>query len=81
MSVIAFFIAAAEIAIAAIILWHVCNFIGMPAPPKYAVQFLIAFVAIMAVLQMIVSDSVPGLARRSFDPLLSTPSIVAPERR
>jgi hypothetical protein len=79
MSVIAFAIEASKLAIMAIILWFVCELLPMPPVPKRVCQALIVLIAILATIQMVLADAVPGVARRSFDPL-SAPSIVAPER-
>jgi hypothetical protein len=82
MSVIAFAIEVSKLAIMAIILWFVCEVLGMPAIPKRVCQMLIVLIAILATLQMVLADAPPGLARRSWDPLLgSTPSIMGPERK
>jgi uncharacterized protein YhhL (DUF1145 family) len=83
MSVVAFAIEVAKLAIMAIILFYVVEMItAMPVNMRRVVQALIIFIAIMATLQMVLADAPPGLARRSWDPLLgSTPSIMAPERK
>jgi hypothetical protein len=80
MSVIAFAIEASKLAIMAIILWFVCEFLPMPLSPKRICQALIVLIAILGAIQMVLADAQPGLARRSFDPI-SPPSIAAPERR
>jgi hypothetical protein len=80
MSVIAFAIEASKLAIMAIILWFVCEFLPMPPTPKRICQALIVLIAILGAIQMVLADAQPGLARRSFDPLLA-PNIAAPERR
>ena len=78
MNVIAQAIQIAELALWACIFWFVCNFIGMPDAPKRACQMLIVFIAIMASLQIVLSSS-PTLSYPSTR-LLTTPSIIAPER-
>lgn len=80
-SVIAFAIEASKLAIMAIILWFVCEFLPMPLTPKRVCQALIVLIVILGAIQMVLADAQPGLARRSFDPLLAPPSIAAPDRR
>ena len=77
MNVISFFIEVSKLAVMAIILWHVCNFIGIPEVPKRACQLLIVFIAILAAIQMVLAGAVPLHASYGG----TVPSIIAPERR
>ena len=78
MNIIAFAIEVSKLAIMAIILWYVCEALGMPQIPKRVCQLLIALIAILAAIQMVVAGSPPP----SRVPLLGAPpSIIAPERK
>lgn len=68
-----------ELFIAAVLLWYVCEALPMPNPPKLAVQLAIAFVAIMCAITAHFSDNPSPISTRF--PSLSTPNIIAPERR
>jgi hypothetical protein len=65
MNVLPLIIYASELAIAALILWAVCNFLPMAAPARLIVQCLIVLVCVLAVLQAMISEVPPRL-----DPLL-----------
>lgn len=78
MNIIPFAIEVAKLAILAIILWYVVEFIAMPHAPKIICQLLIVLICILVSIQMVTAGSpsptrLPGLG--------STPNIMVPERR
>lgn len=73
--------AIAELAIWAIVFWFVCGWIGMTERATLIVRILIVAIAIMLSLHDLVGASA-GSEARPYRPLsLTTPSIMAPERR
>lgn len=62
---------AAELAIAAIILYYVIEMISMPGNMKRVCQMLIVLIAVLSVLQMAVAGTTTSLPR----PLTSPPSL------
>jgi hypothetical protein len=76
MDVISISIHVAELVLWAIILYYVCEYIGVPQNPKRACQILIILIAILASIQIVLAGNPPSMSRS-----LSSPSIIAPERR
>jgi hypothetical protein len=72
MSVIPIIIYAAELALAAIILYYVVELLAMPGNMKRVCQLLIVLIAILAVLQLAVAGATTPIPR----PLTSTPGVV-----
>jgi hypothetical protein len=72
MSVIPIIIYAAELALAAIILYYVVELLAMPGNMKRVCQLLIVLIAVLAVLQLAVAGTQTPVPR----PLSSPPSIV-----
>ena len=76
MDVITASIDIAILALWAIILWFVCQWLPIPENAKRVCQILIALMAILASMKIIIGTPVPmrGLSDK-------TPSIITPERR
>ena len=72
MSVIPIIIYAAELTLAAIILYYVVELLAMPGNMKRVCQLLIVLIAILAVLQLAVAGATTPVPR----PLTSTPGVV-----
>jgi len=61
MNVIAEIIRAAELALAAIILFYIVEFLTMPANMKRVCQGLIILIAILLVIETLISGSAPPM--------------------
>ena len=68
----------AELAIWAIIVYYLCDFIGVPPNPKRVVQVLVVALAIFAALKIVLGGTVSIPRSYSMD---RVPSIMTPEKR
>jgi hypothetical protein len=80
-AILSFGIDVSKLAVMAIILYYVCEFLPIPANPKRICQVLIILIAIFAAIQdAMASSPSPTSGRRLSDPMGGVPSIIAPER-
>ena len=80
MTFISLAIVIAQIALAAVILWWVCEWLPMPDHAKRVCQLLIALIAVLSAINVVIGGTTVT-ALRPLSDRLRVPDIMTPERK